>query len=91
MLPAKDGFVLIRDSVFPEKVGKFGIVTRVDPGWENPYEVDVPGGTTSRFRGPELQTVSAAEVLRMHNTLAGAFADLERRIGALEETTGIAP
>ena len=88
---AKDAMVLIRESVFPEKVGKLGIVTRVDPGWDNPYEVDVPGGTTSRFRGPELQALSPAEALRMHNTLAGAFADLERRIGALEETTGIAP
>lgn len=81
----KDDLVLIRESVFAEKVGKIGVITRVDPGWDNPYEVDVPGGTTSRFQGHELKETSVKEALRLYNLLSEQVDDLSARVAAVEE------
>ncbi len=88
---AVNDFVLVQDSVFPDKIGRVGVVTSVDPGWDNPYEVDVPGDSTSRFAGG-LRRISPVEALRMLNRLVGEVAEL--RAGAAapeEEPAGYAP
>ena len=84
-------FVLIQDSVFPDKVGRVGVVTSVDPRFENPYLVDVPGDSESRFSGG-LKRVSPTEALRMLNRLVGEVAELKARAAEpAEEPSGYAP